>query len=159
MSRTEDRLTPELLERLGGSRIDSLARSAILLCTLGESGWPHPAMLSYFEVAALDDRRLRLALYGNSRSCANLRERKKATLVLTDERLACYIRASTRHVESGMSAAPYNARVDLAVEQVTFDEPPPDLEPGTFVTSGIAYAARTGESLERARRVLAELLR
>jgi hypothetical protein len=159
MSRNEDRLTPELLERLGGAHIEALARAAIVLCTMGESGWPHPAMLSYFEVAAHGAQRLRLALYKDSRSCANLRERKKATLILADVRLACYIRASALHVEPGMTAAPYNARVDLAVEQVTFDEPPPDLEPGAFVTSGITYAARTGESLERARRVLAELLR
>ena len=151
-------LTPELLERLGGARIDSLTRSAILLCTLGEMGWPHPAMLSYFEVAAIDERHLRLALYKNSRTCENLRERKKATLILTDERLACYISASAQHVETPMTSAPYNARVDLVVEQVTFDEPPPELEPGAFITSGITYIARTGEALERARRVLAELL-
>jgi hypothetical protein len=158
MSRSEDRLPPELLERLGGAHIETLARTAILLCTVGEDGWPHPAMLSYFEVAATGAQRLRLALYKNSRSCANLRDRKKATLILTDEQLACYIRARALQVEEGMAAAPYNAYVDLAVEQVTFDEPPPDLEPGAFVTSGITYAARTGESLERARRVFAELV-
>ena len=158
MSRNEDRLTPELLERLGGAHIDALASTAIVLCTIGENGWPHPAMLSYFEVVATDARRVRLALYKDSRSCANLRERKKATLILCDARLACYIRASARQVEPGMAAAPYNARVDLAVEQVIFDEPPPDLEPGAFVTSGITYAPRTGDSLDRARRVLAELL-
>jgi hypothetical protein len=158
MSRSEDRLTPALVERLGGTRVDALARTAIVLCTIGEHGWPHPAMLSYFEVAAIDAQHLRLALYKDSRSCANLRERKKATLILTDERLACYIRASVQHVDAAMTSAPYNARVDLQVEAVTFDEPPPDLEPGAFITSGIMYAARAGESLERARHVLAELL-
>jgi hypothetical protein len=151
-------LTPELLERLGGTRIDALARTAILLCTIGEDGFPHPAMLSYFEVAAVDPRTLRLAVYKDSRTCGNLRERRKATLILADERLACYIRAGVRDL-AAMASAPYNVRVDLQVEQVTFDEPPPDLEPGAFLTTGITYAARTGDSLERARRVLAELLR
>ena len=150
-------LTPELLERLGGARIDELARTAILLCTIGEDGWPHPAMLSYFEVAA-GAHTLRLAVYKDSRTCTNLRERHKATLILTDVELACYIRATVAGM-AAMVSAPYNRRVDLRVEQVTFDEPPPDLEPGAFVTSGITYAARTGESLERARRVLAELRR
>ena len=158
MSRNETRLTPELLRRLGGDPADALGRVAILLCTLGENGWPHPAMLSYYEVAATDARTLRLAVYKESRTCANLRERRKATLILTDERLACYIRAAVRDI-TAMQSAPYNAQVELDVEQVTFDEPPPDLEPGAFVTSGITYAARTGEALERARRVLAELRR
>ena len=152
-------LTPELLERLGGARIDSLARTAIVLVTIGEDGWPHPAMLSYFEVAATDAHTLRLAVYKDSRSCGNLRERGKATLVLTDEQLVCYVRASVLQVVPAMAAAPYNARVDLRVEHVTFDEPPPELEPGAFLTTGITYAARTGASLERARAVLAELLR
>ena len=151
-------LTPELLDRLGGAPIDALARTAIVLCTIGEDGFPHPAMLSYFEVAATDAHTIHLAVYKDSRTCANLRERRKATLILTDQRLACYIRAAVRNVTAGMASAPYNVRVSLQVEQVTFDEPPPDLEPGAFLTAGITYAQRTGESLERARRVLAELL-
>lgn len=151
-------LTDALLHRLSGADIDSLARTAVLLCTIGEDGWPHPAMLSYFEIAATDPHTLRLAVYKDSRTCANLRERRKATLVLTDEGLVCYVRAAVAQVVPGMASAPYNARVDLRVEQVLFDEPPPDLEPGAFVTSGIIYTARTADALDRARRVLAELL-
>jgi len=152
-------LTPELLDRLGGSQIDALAHTAIVLCTIGEDGFPHPAMLSYFEVAATDAHTLHLAVYKDSRTLRNLRDRGKATLILADERLACYIRAAVQDVTQAMESAPYNARVDLRVEQVTLDEPPPDLEPGAFLTTGITYAARTGAALERARRVLAELLR
>jgi hypothetical protein len=152
-------LTPELLERLGGAHIDAHARTAIVLCTIGEDGFPHPAMLSYFEVAATGAHTLRLAVYKDSRTLRNMRDRGKATLILADERLACYIRAAVQDVTPAMASAPYNARVDLRVEQVTFDAPPPDLEPGAFLTTGITYAARTGPALERARQVLAELLR
>jgi len=152
-------LTPELMDRLRGDGVETLAHQAIVLCTIGEQGWPHPAMLSYYEVAAADARTLRLAVYKDSRTCANLRDRGKATLILTDERLACYIRASVRDVAPAMESAPYNAQVELDVQQVTFDEPPPDLEPGAFVLGGITYAARTGDALARARRVLAELRR
>jgi hypothetical protein len=150
-------LTPELVDRLSGERAEVFADQAILLCTVADMGWPHPAMLSYYEVAATDTRTLRLAVYNDSRTCANLRDRRKAVLILTDERLACYIRAAVRQVTPGMQAAPYNARIDLEVEQVTFDEPPPDLEAGAFILSGITYAARTGDALARAQRVLAEL--
>jgi hypothetical protein len=152
-------LTPELVERLGGAHIDAHARTAIVLCTIGEDGFPHPAMLSYFEVAATGAHTLRLAVYKDSRTLRNMRDRGKATLILADERLACYIRAAVQDVTPAMASAPYNARVDLRVEQVTFDAPPPDLEPGAFLTTGITYAARTGPALERARQVLAELLR
>ena len=60
-------------------------------------------------------------------------------------------------VAPAMSTAPFNAVLNLRVDQVVFDEPPPDLEPGAFVTSGITYRPRTGAALERARTVLAEL--
>lgn len=151
-------LTEELLHRLDGSSIDALARTAILLCTVDPRGWPHPAMLSYFEVAATDRHTLRLAVYKDSRTCANLRERGKATLVLVDEQLVCYVRADVKQIVPSMASAAYNARVDLRVEEVLFDEPPQDLEPGAFVTTGITYAARSGDALARARGVLAELL-
>ena len=57
-----------------------------------------------------------------------------------------------------MREAPYNAKLNLRIEQVLFDEPPPDLEPGVRVTGGIVYSPRTPEALARAHAVLAELL-
>jgi hypothetical protein len=62
-----------------------------------------------------------------------------------------------REVVPAMAAAPFNATLNLRVDEVVFDEPPPDLEPGAFVTSGIAYRPRSGAPLAQARAVLAEL--
>jgi pyridoxamine 5'-phosphate oxidase-like protein len=152
-----DALTDELVERLSGADVERFDRLAIIVCTSDADGWPHPAILSYFEVAAVDRHTLRLAVYNDSRTCANLRERGKATLVITDERLVCYVRGTVTEIAPAMRVASFNAVLRMHVDQVVFDEPPPDLEPGAYLTSGITYHQRTEPSLERARAVLAEL--
>ena len=151
-------LTEDLYRRLRGSETASRANHAILLCTVDADGWPRPAMLSYFEVAAPDRHNLRLAVYNDSRTCANLRERGKATLVIVDAGLVCYVSGSAAELAKAMREAPYNAKLNLRVEQVLFDEPPQDLEPGMQVTSGMTHRPRTAEALARAHAVLAELL-
>jgi len=150
-------LTDDLYRRLSGADVDAHATLAIVMCTTDAEGWPHPAMLSYFELAARDARTIRLAVYNGSRTCANMRERGTATLILVDRGLVCYVRGSVTEVRPAMRSAPYNAALDLRVDQVVFDEPPPDLEPGAFVTAGMTYSARKPEALARARAVLAEL--
>ena len=158
MSRVRTKaLTDDLYRRLSGADIESLAALAIVVCTVDAEGWPHPAMLSYFEVAAIDRQNVRLAVYNDSRTCANMRERAKATLIIVDENLVCYVRGAVVEVVPAMAAAPFNAMLNLRVDEVTFDEPPPDLEPGAFVTSGITYRPRRGSVLAQARAVLAEL--
>jgi hypothetical protein len=157
MRRRAERLTDDLYQRLSGADAESLSRLAIVVCTVDADGWPHPAMLSYFEVAAIDPDNVQLAIYNDSRTCANMRARGTATLVVVDEGLVCYVRGRVREVAPAMSTAPYNALLNMRVDQVVFDEPPPDLEPGAFVTTGITYRPRTGAALERARAVLAEL--
>jgi hypothetical protein len=151
-------LTDDLYSRLGGADIASRADQAIVICTVDAGGWPHPAMLSYFEVAAVDRQNLRLAVYTNSRTCGNLRDRGKATLIIVDAALVCYIRGEVKELTPAMHNAAYNAKLNLRIEQVVFDEPPPDLEPGVRVLNGIVYSRRTAESLARAGRILAELL-
>jgi hypothetical protein len=155
--RRAESLTEDLFDRLRGSDPGSRADEAIVVCTVDEHGWPHPAMLSYFEVAAVDRHHLRLAVYTNSRTCANMRERARATLIVADPGVVCYISGTVEERAPAMRDAPYNASLDLRIHQVVFDEPPPDLEPGVRITSGITYSPRTPEALERAHAVLAEL--
>ena len=153
-----DHLTEDLYRRFSGSEIASRASQAIVLCTVDADGWPHPAMLSHFEVAAADRWILRLAVYNNSRTCANMRERGKATLVITDAGLVCYVSGTVEELVPAMREAPYNAKLKLSIAQVVFDEPPPDLEPGISVTSGITFSPRTAAALARAHAILGELL-
>jgi hypothetical protein len=157
MRRREAVLSEALLWRLGGADADAFSSLAIMVCTVDEQGYPHPAMLSAFELAATDPENIQLAVYNSSGTCANMRARGAATLIVVDEGLACYIRGRVTEIAGAMRSAPYNARLNMRVEQVLFDEPPPDLEPGAFITSGITCRPRRGEALERARAVLAEL--
>jgi len=156
--RRSKELTDDLVARLGGAGVDALAGEAIVVCTVDPDGWPYPAMLSYFEVAARDPRTLRLAVYTNSSTCANMRERGRATLILAGTGLVCYVRGTATELAPAMREASYNAKLELNIEHVVFDEPPPDLEPGVGVTSGITYSPRTPDALVRARAILAELL-
>jgi len=151
-------LTEELYQRLCGVDVGSRASHAIVLCTVDADGRPRPSMLGYFEVAAPDLHNLRLAVYNDSHTCANLRERGKATLVVVDAGVVCYISGTVDTLVPAMREAPYNAKVNLHVEQVVFDEASPDLEPGAQVTSGITCSPRTADALARAHAVLAELL-
>ena len=104
---------------------------AIVVCTVDADGWPHPAMLSYFEVAALDPRTLRLAVYNDSRTCANMRERGAATLILADPGPGVLrARRASRRAGAGHARRVLQREARLHIDHVVFDEPPPDLEPG-----------------------------
>jgi hypothetical protein len=151
-------LTADLYQRLCGVEADLRADHAIMLCTIDADGRPHPAMLSYFEIAAPDRHNLRLAVYGDSHTCANLRERGKATLIVVDADLVCYINGTVDTFVPAMREAAYNAKVTLRIDQVVFDAASPELEPDAEVTSGITFRPRTAETLARARAVLAELI-
>jgi hypothetical protein len=155
--RRTEQLTDDLYHRLSGADLAARADEAIVICTVDADGWPHPAVLSYFEVVAVDPRTLHLAVYTNSRTCANLRERRNGTLIIAGAGLVCYVRGVATELAPGMREAAYNAKLQLRIDQVVFDEAPQELEPGVRVTSGITYSPRTPEALARAHAILSEL--
>jgi hypothetical protein len=95
-------LSADLYQRLSGKNLEAHAETAILICTVDAHGWPHPAVLSYFEVLARDDRNVRLALYGNSSSAANVRRNGKLTILVYDERAAYYIKGAVEELTREM---------------------------------------------------------
>src|SRR5687768_11618687 len=97
-----ERLNDELVRRLNGHHADDFKQLAIAVCTVDDDGWPHPAMLSYYEVAAIDAGTLHLAVYNDSRTCANMRARSLATLVVVDKGLVCYIRGRVTQTAAAM---------------------------------------------------------
>jgi hypothetical protein len=159
MRHSAERLDDNLFRRLDGGDADRHEQLAIIVCTVDAEGWPHPAVLSYYEVAASDAATLQIAVYNDSRTCANMRARGRATLIVVDAGLVCYIRGRVTQAAAAMSASSANARMTMVIDQIVFDEPPPELEAGAVVTSGITYRPRTGEARTRARAVLAELQR
>jgi hypothetical protein len=135
-------LPADLYQRLSGKNLEAHAETAILICTVDAQGWPHPAVLSYFEVLARDERNVRLALYGNSSSTANVRRNGKLTILVYDERAAYYIKGAVEELAREMHCSPENSKLNLRVEQVLQDEANEEFEPGAYITSGVTYKRR-----------------
>ena len=132
-------LPDDLYERLRGDRPEEYAGKVILLSTADAEGRPHPAMLSYFEVAALDRRNVRLATYGSSGTAENMRRRAVATLSIIDERLAYYVKGGVEEFRRELLCSPHNSGFNLRVEQVLADAANEEYEAGAYVTGGVTY--------------------
>ena len=118
-----------------GARVDQ----AILIATIDEAGRPHPAMLSYGEVRALDARTLRLFTYASSATASNLRVRGAVTLCLVAPGSAVYVKARAREIAPAASH-PALARFEAHIEDVRRDQARADLEGATEIASGITFA-------------------
>ncbi len=150
-------LPDEILRRLNGADLEAVADRVIVVCSVDDRGFPHAALLSCFEVLAIDSRTIRLATYAESRTTRNARRERRLTLLLIDAEFVYYIKGSVEDV-APMRVTPHNASVTLRVADVLADAPDPAFEPGAYIATGIRYVnpARARE-MERARLVLAEL--
>ena len=134
-------LPEELYERLNGREIDQYLNHAVLLYTVDANGWPHPSLLSYFEIAAIDRKNLRLATYNSSNTTENMRRNGVVTLSIFDLRVAYAIKGRAQEIRREMRSAPRNCMLNVAVEHVLVDEADPVLEPGAYVAGGITYSS------------------
>ena len=157
--RIVESLTEDLLRRLDGHDLSQYSDKVILAISVDENGWPHPALLSYFEVVAKDPGNVRLVTYGDSRTTGNIRRNGKLTLVIIDTRVVYYVKGTGTELAGGMRSLPHSAKLNLLVIEVLADEPNDAVEPGAYVSSGITYASpQRAAGLERAKLVIAELL-
>lgn len=152
-------LPDALLTLLDGRDLPGQMGKAILAATTDARGWPHPAMLSYGEVVAMDRRRIRLATYRESMTSGNLRRDGKLTLCLIDAGSVYYIKVQARTQQDPMAAHAHLTRFEGVVEAVLEDRAREDLEPGAGVTSGITFRSGRpgGEVLRDWQAVLAGL--
>lgn len=140
MSKLVGSILPEdLYQRLSGSNLKEYANTAILVATVDKEGWPHPAMLSYFEVIAKDHANVRLAVYRDSTTVANIRRNGKLTMFVIDERIAYYVKGTAEQIVPQMFCSPENSKLNLHVEQVLSDEANEEFEPGAYISTGIRY--------------------
>ncbi len=149
-------LPDELYHRLAGSDLQACAEKAIPICSVDVHGWPHPAILSYFEVVAKDRRNIRLAIYKSSTTTNNMRRNGKLTILILDERIAYYIKGTAEELAGEMGSSPHNSKVNLRVEQVLADEANEEFEAGVYLTGGVT-CKRPAEP-PGARAILKELL-
>ena len=152
-------LTEDLYRRLNGRFVDEYASQVILIHTVDSNGWPHPAIVTSFEVAAQDRRNIRLATYKTSNTTENMRRTGKVTLSIFDERVTYYIKGAASEVCGEMQSAGSNSKLNIVVEQVLADQADPVLEPGAYIASGITYVNQNA-GVERSTRaaILKELL-
>jgi hypothetical protein len=153
-----DALPDSLFERLSGRDLHAVSDRAIVVCTVDDRGYAHPALLSYFETIAVDRRTIRLAMYSSSRSTQYARRDGRLTLILVDDRVAYYIKGTAQELSRSMSVAPHNAKLQFQVAEVLADEADPELEPGAYIASGLTYInPRRVAALDQARQLLAAL--
>ena len=108
-----------------------------MLATVDPYGWPHPALVSYAEIVALDAGRLRLALHAGSRSSRHLRDSGRATLVFADASSA--LRQGGGAGAAGARGAPDLARFELVVRDVLEDRAEGE-EAGARLATGLTIA-------------------
>ena len=110
---------------------------AIVVQTMDEQGWPHPALLSEFEILAAAPDRLRLAVMRESKTAANIRDRSRVTLAFIEPESVYYVKAekvAEKHREGPA------ALFDLAVVTVLADEVREE-ETGSRLVSGLLFVA------------------
>jgi hypothetical protein len=157
-TRIGDHLPNALFHALSGHDLEAAADRVVVVSTTDEHGFPHPALLSYFEVVATDRRTIRLATYAESRTTRNATRDGKLTLVFVEAEFVYYVKGVVRQLAASMRATPYNTKLDVQVEEVLRDAPDPVREPGAHIASGIRYVnPQRSAELERARLVIAEL--
>jgi hypothetical protein len=127
-------LSETLLKRLSGAAIASHEGKIIPVFTLDESGWPHPALLSYYEIVAKNASTLEMAIWKDSSTANNLRGVGKISLMIIDDGVNFYIKGRVKELEKEMSGAPQVSRFQISVEQLLEDQ-----EPNAHITSGMTY--------------------
>jgi hypothetical protein len=131
-------LTPPLLERLSGLRVESHEGKIIPILTIDEAGWAHPALLSYYEVVAKNSTILDMALWKSSSTAKNLRRTGKITLMVSDQGTNYYLKGSVQELEYEMTGAAPVSRFRVTLEQLIEDQ-----EPNAEITTGLTYRRMT----------------
>jgi len=127
-------LTEELFNRLKGDDVASQAGKAIVIVTVDDKGWPHPAMLSYYEVVAKGQSRIDLAIGKTSTTGKNLRRTGKITLLVTDSGINYYLKGNARELRESMPEVPFMSLFGVEIEQLLEDQ-----ESDAPITSGVTF--------------------
>ena len=145
-----DSLPPLLMERLQPdcalrtSHSALLESTAIPICTVDSDGLPHPAMLSYAELAADDIRRLRASVYGASSTARHLRAHGRVALLFVDPEGTYYVKAMVSGPDAPHPTSPAIAVFPLRIVAVLADAVDTSREPAAVITSGIRFRRAPG---------------
>ena len=128
-------LTQELFNLLKGENVASKRGKAIIIVTVDEKGWAHPAMLSYYEVIAKNSSRVDLAVGKTSTTAKNLRRAGKITLLITDSGINFYLKGIAREIKESMEGVSFMSLFRVELDQLLEDQ-----EPDAVITSGVTFS-------------------
>jgi len=109
----------------------------VVVHSIDEQGFPHPALLSEFEVLALAPGRLLLAAGHSSTTAANIRHRQRVTLSAIEPEGVYYIKALLRGEKVSQG---HSGFLELEVAAVLLDEAREE-ETGTRLLTGLRFSA------------------
>ena len=139
MSRLLGKELPAVMQqRLGGAAVETHEGKIIPIFTIDDAGWPHPALLSYYEIVAKNASTLDMALWKDSSTSKNLRQAGKVTLMIIDQGVNYYLKGSVRELHYEMPGATPVSRFRVTLEQVIEDQ-----EPNAEITTGLTYRRMT----------------
>src|SRR5262249_46160453 len=87
-----DKLPREMLAALDGRELDHKYGETYIVMTTDADGTPRPCMLSAGELLALDERHIRMALWPNGHTGANLRRGGRVVICYVAPNLVFYVR-------------------------------------------------------------------
>ena len=128
-----DTIPGDLAEALDGEALDRKIGPAYLLVTSDDDGTPRPCMLSAGEVVAVDERRLRFALWKGSRTSGNLVSGRRTLFCHVAPRTVIYLRGPVRSLAADPS-------LNLDCFELEVESAESDDHTGMPVTSGITFA-------------------
>lgn len=141
-------LPDELLALMSGGEVQ--AGKVVVMATVDEKGWAHPAMASYYELAAKGPSRVHLAVGRNSTTERNLVRTGALTLVVTDRGVNFYLKGDARRTREQLADTPF------ALFQVEIHTVLEDQDPGAAIVTGVRYEWNRSGNAEFMQQVLDE---
>ena len=129
-----NQLPSEIVDLLGGTELDKAVGFTVQLLTADPAGWPRMALLSAGEILALDAATVRMALWPQSRTTANMTRSGQATLAFVFVGTAYTARAQARCAPD-LTGPPTRAVFDCQILELRRDD-----VPYASLTSGVTFS-------------------
>lgn len=114
-------LPADLVSQFGGGDLDAHVGWTVQLLSVADDGWPNVALLSVGEVLALDGSSLRLALWPETRTTANLTRTGQALMTFVHDRAFYTVRLAVRRL-ADLPGPPGRAVFDGEIVELRRDE-------------------------------------
>lgn len=143
-----NRIPEDFQKKLRAEDLSLLEGRTILLLTQDETGFPHPAMLSYREMGSPDETRIRFAIWKGTTTGSNLRRHPLLTLVAVDGDMCYYLKGHVTILKEDAETFEGCSLYEFETHQVLEDK-----EPHLPITTGIEYHHPNGPEPVESRRV------